>query len=418
MTVLLVLLSAAGVFAQSDTQAEGGDYWVTGTDAAGTEYSAGLEILASSIPGVLTLSWEFDNPLYGYGIINGNVVSSAWGGPGCAVGTYQMADNGDLSGAYYTVGSAGLGTETAVFQGGTDTSAAYILSGQTTDGVTYTGTMAFSFTGMTGQVAQEINGQTVTGTSIRQGAVVTVVFGGDGCGLTAFEIGENSSLSGYWTTFGSDTAYAQEALPINIAGTHNVTGTNPDGTEYTGTLEVSADNQVHTFVWNLNGTQIPGVGIMRGNHVAVGFGGETCSVGSYFLYPNGTLSGQWTIVGRNTVGGEVAIPNFEPTFADGAALPDIAGNYNITGSNPTDPNAAAYQGTLDIIPQGEVYQLVWTFADGSTADGIGILVGNTLIVGYGGETCAVNSYRVLPDQMVGVWGVYGRNELGTETATR
>src|SRR6185436_4843055 len=54
------------------------------------------------------------------------------------------------------------------------------------------------------------------------------------------------------------------AAPPNIAGKYNVTGSNPNGTNYKGTLEVIARGDVYQFRWNA-GTQYDGVGIQNGN---------------------------------------------------------------------------------------------------------------------------------------------------------
>src|SRR5207248_11308642 len=39
-----------------------------------------------------------------------------------------------------------------------------------------------------------------------------------------------------------------------------------------------------------------------------------------------------------------------------APAPDVAGHYNIVGTNP---NGATYKGTLEVITRGDVYQFRW-----------------------------------------------------------
>ena len=63
----------------------------------------------------------------------------------------------------------------------------------------------------------------------------------------------------------ASTATSAPAIPMaNIAGKYNVTGTNPDGAAYHGTLEVIAHGDVYQFRWNA-GSQYDGVGIVNGD---------------------------------------------------------------------------------------------------------------------------------------------------------
>lgn len=416
LLVFTFVFSGGAVLAQDKTTAEGGDYWINGVGMDGTEYSAGLEILRLGDSDIYSMAWEFPNPAYGVGLLNGNVLSAAYGGSNCIVATYQLAENGDIAGTWTATGYTSVGTETGVFGEQTGNVATYALEGTNPDGGNYEGTMTVTFGENTAQIVQETPGATLNGTGILQGSVISAVYGEDTCGVMGYQVQDGGSLAGVWTMLGTDTVSTETALPINIAGAHSVTGTNPDGSEYTGTLDVAADNQVHTFTWTLGNGEIPGVGILRGNYAAVGFGGEDCSVASFFVLPSGSLSGLWTVVGKNTVGEEFAVRSTPGTYAEGSTIPDIEGSYSVSGFNPDNPNTR-YQGQLDIISHGDVYEVVWTFSN-SIINGIGILASNTLMVGYGGETCGINAYKVTPDSMIGAWGVYGNDALGSETATR
>src|SRR5947208_8858797 len=55
------------------------------------------------------------------------------------------------------------------------------------------------------------------------------------------------------------------------------------------------------------------------------------------------------------------------TSATKSAPPDIAGKYNVTGTNP---NGSAYKGELEVIKHGDVYQFRWS--GGASYDGVGI----------------------------------------------
>jgi len=92
------------------------------------------------------------------------------------------------------------------------------------------------------------------------------------------------------------------AAAPNIAGKYNITGSNPDGGVYRGTLEVIARGDVYQFRWNA-GTQYDGVAVQNGNIVAVAFAngsdGKGCGVIHYDIQGDGTLSGKWGYWGVN-----------------------------------------------------------------------------------------------------------------------
>ena len=101
-----------------------------------------------------------------------------------------------------------------------------------------------------------------------------------------------------------------------------------------------------------------------------------------------------------------------------ATPPDIAGKYNVAGSNPGGGN---YKGTLEVIHQGDVYQFRWNA--GTQYDGVGVANGNVVAVsfanGSNGKGCGVVDYEITGDGALdGKWGYWGVNEAGTEKATR
>jgi hypothetical protein len=101
-----------------------------------------------------------------------------------------------------------------------------------------------------------------------------------------------------------------------------------------------------------------------------------------------------------------------------ATPPDIAGKYNVAGSNP---GGGAYKGTLEIIRHGDVYQFRWDA--GTQYDGVGVANGNFVAVafanGANGKGCGVVDYEIAGDGALdGKWGSWGVNEAGTEKATR
>jgi hypothetical protein len=97
---------------------------------------------------------------------------------------------------------------------------------------------------------------------------------------------------------------------------------------------------------------------------------------------------------------------------------DISGDYAVAGTNEDD---SPYKGALKVIKHGDVYQFRWDA--GKQYDGIGIPNGNVVAVAFTGGTngagCGVVSYQLLANGVLdGKWGYWGKNEMGTETATR
>lgn len=94
------------------------------------------------------------------------------------------------------------------------------------------------------------------------------------------------------------------------SGAYDVTGTNPDGTEYTGTLLLTQVGlSSFRVVWTIGGDVIEGVAMVSGLTVATAFSlnGQP-GMGIYELERDGTLAGVWTVVGAFAQGRETARP--------------------------------------------------------------------------------------------------------------
>ena len=101
-----------------------------------------------------------------------------------------------------------------------------------------------------------------------------------------------------------------------------------------------------------------------------------------------------------------------------ASPPNIAGKYNVAGSNP---DGARYKGTLEVIARGDVYQFRWNA--GTQYDGVGVANANVVAVAFAngsdGKGCGVVDYNIQDDgSLDGKWGYWGVNEAGSEKATR
>jgi hypothetical protein len=212
------------------------------------------------------------------------------------------------------------------------------------------------------------------------------------------------------TASGASNATASTSAPAmplpNIAGKYNITGTNPDGNVYKGTLEVIAHGDVFQFRWNA-GAQYDGVGIVNGDVAAVSFtsgaNGEGCGVVDYVIQSDGTLDGKWGYWGVNEIGTERALR----TSGSG-----LEGEYDATGKNPSGKE---YKVKISVEPVGDLYKFVWT----NNTEGIGIKQGGNIAVGIGGNRCGFVAYQIKSDGTLdGIWGGAGSEKTGTEKAVK
>jgi len=93
-------------------------------------------------------------------------------------------------------------------------------------------------------------------------------------------------------------------------GIYEVTGTNLDGTDYSGLAQIRAVG-INSFsiVWRIGNTLIEGTGMASGRTVAVSYGlAQRPGIGIYQLNPDGSMDGEWTIVGAPAIGRERLVP--------------------------------------------------------------------------------------------------------------
>ena len=208
------------------------------------------------------------------------------------------------------------------------------------------------------------------------------------------------------TASASSTDTSAPATKANIDGKYNITGTNPNGAAYRGTLQIIPHGDVYQFRWNA-GTQYDGVGVVNGDVVAVSFAaganGKGCGVIDYLIRNDGSLVGRWGYWGTDEAGSENA------TRISGS---DLVGEYDASGKNPNGTN---YKAKLTVEPAGNLHRFVWS----NNTDGVGIKSGDHVAVGIGGARCGFVAYEIKPDgTLEGVWGGYGSDKTGTETATK
>ncbi len=192
------------------------------------------------------------------------------------------------------------------------------------------------------------------------------------------------------------------ALATSLTGSYSVSGSNPDGTRYSTSLEVSRSADTYRFVW---GAETVGVGVVVGDQVAVAYGSAACGVVAYTVGKDGDLDGIWATRGSR-LGNEYASST-------------SAGPYQVAGRNP---DGSRYSGTLKVFTVGPAYSLEWLIGE-SRYVGLGIRQGRLLAVAYGSDSCGVAVYTVSAGgTLEGDWTAYdvyarnGKQGAGTETA--
>jgi hypothetical protein len=120
------------------------------------------------------------------------------------------------------------------------------------------------------------------------------------------------------------------------AGLYDVTGTNLDGTSYTGVAQIQQVGlSSFTILWRIGNQAVEGVGFASGRTIAVAYGlSRRPGIGIYTLSPDGSMEGEWTIIGAPANARERLVPRSPPAAAapaEGPATPPPA----------ADPPAAA-----------------------------------------------------------------------------
>ena len=225
-------------------------------------------------------------------------------------------------------------------------------------------------------------------------------------GSSSSTISNNNTANSTSTDGKRSGTTTSQAEPTNIVGKYNITGTNPNGAVYKGTLEVLSRGDVYQFRWNA-GAQYDGVGVQNSNVVAVAFAngsnGQGCGVVDYSIKSGGELDGKWGYWGTDESGTERA------TRKSGSGL---EGDYDGAGKNP---NGKEYKVSISVQPAGNLYHFAWS----NNTEGLGIKQGDNVAVGIGGTRCGFVAYEIGSDgTLEGIWGGYGSDKTGTERATK
>jgi hypothetical protein len=139
-----------------------------------------------------------------------------------------------------------------------------------------------------------------------------------GCGVLSTPIPPTETPSPIPPTFTAEPAATAKLIPSptllpkdkGISGVYILKGTNPNGSKYTGEVEISKSNNSYVIVWRIGNQQSQtGMGTFDGiKLIARWQEGKSSGDVIYTLQPDGSLSGIWTMDGHNGQGTELLIP--------------------------------------------------------------------------------------------------------------
>ena len=102
---------------------------------------------------------------------------------------------------------------------------------------------------------------------------------------------------------------AAAAHAQTVGGAYTVAGTNPNGSSYSGTAEIAMSGSTCQIAWRTGPTTSQGVCMVTNKALAAFYKlGADFGLVVYDLQPDGVLTGYWTIVDKDGVGGEILTP--------------------------------------------------------------------------------------------------------------
>src|SRR5579864_811969 len=177
--------------------------------------------------------------------------------------------------------------------------------------------------------------------------------------------------------FAATNVASVHAQQSDLTGNYTVTGTNPSGTTYTGTLAISASKAALTNAtayqlnWTFGSDQSVGLGVLYGNTLGVTFGTNNCVLSIYDIEnqaKDGSVTGIWSNISTQNFGSE------KVTFDKSLATDHADAQYKVAGTNPDN---STYTGQLTIEGYGLLYDLTWVVGSDTTS-GVGLLLPSPL----------------------------------------
>ena len=204
-------------------------------------------------------------------------------------------------------------------------------------------------------------------------------------------------------------------------GTYAVSGKNPDGSAYTGTMTVVPYGDGYRLTQVYGSTVYRGIGNDIGDYLAGAYLSEgEPTVTLYRVSAANTLSGYWQDYSNTKEGTEEAtLASRSFSFVPSAPVAntwDYSGTYGIKGTNP---DGSAYSGTMILSSYGDGYRAAFA-SGGTTWRGIANYIGSNLAIAWlASDIPSVTIFTGNPrtGDLTGYWQDYNSTKEGTETAT-
>jgi hypothetical protein len=164
---------------------------------------------------VFRLSFEDGRTVRGMGIQRADYLFTAWGPSNkCTVSALEIKPDGSLEGPWGDLSRSKLGTETMKRQSGDQSSmvGTFASSGLDPDGFSYAGVTTIEARGTIFKVTHNSEGETDVGVGIKAGNYFAVSYGGERCGVTAYQIRGDGTMSGVYAEYGQARAGSSELV--------------------------------------------------------------------------------------------------------------------------------------------------------------------------------------------------------------
>lgn len=190
-----------------------GKYTVKGVDVDGAKYTGKLNVTASGP--VFRLVYKDTKTIRGMGIQRGNNLFAAWGpSDKCMVSALEVDSGGNMSGPWGDLVKSQLGSEKWQRQSGSPGSllGSYAVEGLDQEGNAYPGVATVEARGSLFKVIFKSGGETFRGVGVRHANYFAISYGGDKCGVTAYSIRPDNSMTGVYAEYGAKNMGTEEVV--------------------------------------------------------------------------------------------------------------------------------------------------------------------------------------------------------------
>ncbi|MBL8777308.1 MAG: hypothetical protein JNK12_15305 [Acidimicrobiales bacterium] len=154
------------------------------------------------------------------------------------------------------------------------------------------------------------------GVGVAEGDILAATHGDDGtaCNAAIYPIGPDDTLDGRWVTYDGRGPIDEAVAAVipggpGVTGSYAIEGTNADGVEYSGSMDIVDAGEAFEITRQVGGFLATGSALRVGNVLVVGFGDRTCAAVGYTMGPNGHLTGEWGATGVQNLGRERVTPD-------------------------------------------------------------------------------------------------------------